>query len=174
VIQMMGLWSMHIAPQSFVAASAAFAAVGRRSVSSSAAAATAARTAGASQKQPSAANKKPFRLYARPHQKDQLFRADRVVANRSGKPRKECFRLLQERRIFDAHGHSIDGPATKIRNDTPLYIDGRHPVPLPPPLLAVYHKPKVRVTYMVLQYGTANTVRFYYHEEEYSKKYSFL
>jgi 23S rRNA pseudouridine2605 synthase len=89
-----------------------------------------------------AAPQRPFRLFARPHKKDNLFRADRVVANRSGRSRKEVFRMLQERRIVDVNGTIIDGPSAKIRNDAILYIDGKDMVPLPPPLLAVYHKPK--------------------------------
>jgi 23S rRNA pseudouridine2605 synthase len=50
--------------------------------------------------------------------------------------------MLQERRIVDVNGTIIDGPSAKIRNDAILYIDGKDMVPLPPPLLAVYHKPK--------------------------------
>jgi len=85
-----------------------------------------------------------------------LYRADRVVANRTGQSRKEAFQLLQDKRVFQIVGRDptkfesslilevIPGPKSKIAFNTPLRIDRRHDVPLPPPLLAVYHKPKVR------------------------------
>jgi hypothetical protein len=134
-----------------------------------------------------------------------LYRADRVLANRTGRSRKECFQLLQERRVFmvtdqlynevspkqlkdvaaknpalaldqrstsndqvtenvDAVSETEDsgnkkrdstsivqqyrlevitGPAIKIGMHTKLRIDKYQDVPLPPPLLMVYHKPKV-------------------------------
>jgi hypothetical protein len=136
-----------------------------------------------------------------------LYRADRVLANRTGKSRKECFQLLKERRVFmvtdqlynkvstkkvkdragnksalllnhssnstDILSHNgdaatpnndsndednqdsknivqqyrlevITGPAIKIGMHTKLRIDKYQDVPLPPPLLMIYHKPKVR------------------------------
>ena len=135
-----------------------------------------------------------------------LYRADRVLANRTGKSRKECFQLLQDRRVFmvtdqlyneisskqkkdtaknksvpmlshissatDIAVHNVDGtrndenekndnkesksivqqyrlevvtgPAIKIGMHTKLRIDKYQDVPLPPPLLMIYHKPKVR------------------------------
>ena len=131
------------------------------------------------------------------------YRADRVLANRTGKSRKECFQLLQERRVFmvtdelynevspkqlkrmatdnsalvlqqnssstekvsqnsDIEDGTADkqdstnivqqyrlevitGPAIKIGMNTKLRIDKYQDVPLPPPLLMIYHKPKVRI-----------------------------
>jgi hypothetical protein len=131
--------------------------------------------------------KQPPRLFKRTHlqvKKDdgtadeKLYRADRVLSNRTGKSRKECFQLLQERRVFivtdqiytvreDESGIStnsttvdetrsstenkiqqyrlevVSGPAVKLSMHTPLRIDKYQDVPLPPPLLMVYHKPKV-------------------------------
>lgn len=103
---------------------------------------------------------------------DMLFRADRVLANRTGKSRKECFQLLQEKRVFRVledeeslegnvrsdSGSALDsetpyrrprlqvvaGPAAKLSMKAALRIDKYEVVPSPPPLLAVYHKPKVR------------------------------
>ena len=145
-----------------------------------------------------------------------LYRADRVLANRTGKSRKECFQLLQDRRVFmvtdelyteispkkqgkehtspqlavdqngkstDSSDHNVDtattnnnnnndddddddkktqgqnmmqqyrlvvitGPAMKIGMHTRLRIDKYQDVPLPPPLLMVYHKPKVRCVFV--------------------------
>lgn len=65
--------------------------------------------------------------------------------------RSECFDLLQQKRVWRCHDRNnpnskrlsaIDGPAVKIGMKTELFIDRTHRVPLPPPLLAVYHKPK--------------------------------
>lgn len=83
------------------------------------------------------------RRYARRSSKSsQIFRADRVLANRTGKSRKECFQLLTQRRVYNADGQSVPGPSTRIPMHTALTIDRReHSVPLPPPLLMVYHKP---------------------------------
>ena len=81
------------------------------------------------------------KLYQRKHPKD-TFRADRVLSNRTGKTRKECFQLLKEHRVFDSDGNAIHGPSMKIPMRTVLTIDRDEPVPLPPPLLMVYHKPK--------------------------------
>jgi hypothetical protein len=130
-----------------------------------------------------------------------LYRADRVLANRTGKSRKDCFQLIKERRVFiltdqiyneieapstsseplkekssiplllkqngsntergtkeDTVSHMeeskknliqqyrlkvITGPSIKIGMHTKLRIDKYQDVPLPPPLLMVYHKPKV-------------------------------
>jgi 23S rRNA pseudouridine2605 synthase len=113
---------------------------------------------------------------------EKLYRADRVLSNRTGKSRKECFQLLQERRVFivtdqifvdperdlsrsinsgstaaidetpsDSSENKIQqyrlkvitGPAMKLSMHTPLRIDKYQEVALPPPLLMVYHKPKV-------------------------------
>jgi 23S rRNA pseudouridine2605 synthase len=94
------------------------------------------------------------------------FRADRVLANRSGKPRSECFELLRQRRVyyrdvdnndsdnnevgFDAMNDCVrssslwkpvPGPKHRIGMSVPLCVDSVV-VPLPPPLLMAYHKPK--------------------------------
>jgi 23S rRNA pseudouridine2605 synthase len=91
-------------------------------------------------------------------QVERLYRADRVLANRSGKSRSECFALLQEKRIWQAAATAaaaantaetsthiskslIKGPAVKISMHTPLWIDKTESIPLPAPLLQVYHKP---------------------------------
>jgi hypothetical protein len=150
--------------------------------------------------------KRPPRLFKRTHlqaknilddQIEKLYRADRVLANRTGKSRKDCFQLLQDRRVFrvtdqlyhidqeqlqgtdkDSGMHTtqeipisshpgadtaadtlntttttsriqqyrlevIAGPSVKLAMSTPLRIDKYQEVPLPPPLLMIYHKPKV-------------------------------
>jgi hypothetical protein len=168
-------------------------------------------------------SKRPPKLFKRPHNirgkknsdddddhistildDGKIYRADRVLANRTGKSRKECFQLLKERRVFmvtdqlynevsskelkdrstnistpmldhsssstdiishnadgattnDGNGNQesksivqqyrlevITGPAIKIAMHTKLRIDKYQDVPLPPPLLMIYHKPKVR------------------------------
>lgn len=125
--------------------------------------------------------KRPPQLFKRTHLRlknddaldERLYRADRVLSNRTGKSRKECFQLLQERRVFivtdqiytdpnaDSESSSSDsstadkiqqyrlevitGPAVKLSMHTPLRIDKYQEVPSPPPLLMVYHKPKVNV-----------------------------
>lgn len=101
-----------------------------------------------------------------------VFRADRVLSQRTDMSRKECFDLLQKKRIWqkinadDATATTIDGthhaagvdddgsaddvngwiavpgPSSKLRMNTPLWIDQTQPVRMPPPLLMVYHKPK--------------------------------
>jgi 23S rRNA pseudouridine2605 synthase len=43
---------------------------------------------------------------------------------------------------FTSSWTPIPGPASKISLWTPLWIDKAHPVPLPPPMAQVYHKPK--------------------------------
>lgn len=82
-----------------------------------------------------------------------LYRADRVLANRSGKSRNECFQLLKNKRVWQVVDDSssasssdpalqlIDGPSTKLSMHASLKIDRVHTVPLPPPLALVYHKP---------------------------------
>ena len=77
-----------------------------------------------------------------------LYRADRVLANRTGKSRSECFQLLQQRRVWQLNGDDetcrtvLSGPSSKISMHQHLRIDQTVVVPLPPPLLLVYHKPK--------------------------------
>ena len=74
------------------------------------------------------------------------LRADRVVSNRSGMSRSESSKLLQERRIWQKGPNgefiALAGPSVKINTSTNLWIDQTHLIPPPPPLLAVYHKPK--------------------------------
>jgi hypothetical protein len=160
--------------------------------------------------------KRPPRLYKRTHlqaknilddQIEKLYRADRVLANRTGKSRKDCFQLLQDRRVFrvtdqlyhidqeqsqgtdnDSGMHTtqeipqyspisshpgadtaaetlnttitsriqqyrlevIAGPSVKLAMSTPLRIDKYQEVPLPPPLLMIYHKPKVCLSPVVV------------------------
>jgi hypothetical protein len=154
------------------------------------------------QPQPSSVEpQRPPRLYKRTllygKQKDavgdadanRLYRADRVLANRTGKSRKECFQLLQEGRVFRVIAttsnrnedksvsateavtlnsssmqdskdladslpssrrtihpllEAVRGPSAKLSMHAELRIDKHQIVPLPPPLLAVYYKPKVR------------------------------
>jgi pseudouridine synthase len=82
---------------------------------------------------------------------DEVFRADRVLSQRTQKPRSECFDLLKQRRVWLKPGdtgndeedwESIPGPSSKLTMDTPLWIDRTHAVPMPPPLIMAYHKPK--------------------------------
>jgi hypothetical protein len=108
-----------------------------------------------------AASKRTPKMYTRrPVSGERLYRADRVLANRSGKSRSECFDLLKEKRIWQvdpAAGTStassdgsnsgggkrkalVMGPSVKMSMHAPLWID-QEPVPLPPQLLQVYHKP---------------------------------
>ena len=105
--------------------------------------------------------------------KEELFRADRVLANRTGKSRSECFELLKKKRVWQVVAPSDDdddgensssggsssssssatddephltlvaGPSSKISMFADLRIDQtQHTVPMPPPLLMVFHKPK--------------------------------
>jgi hypothetical protein len=117
-----------------------------------------------------ATTKRSPRLYSRKNVSgERLYRADRVLANRSGKSRSECFDLLQEKRVWqvdptitttrtddddptDTSSSSsgggggqrkvlVMGPSVKMSMHTPLWIDQTEPVALPPQLLQVYHKP---------------------------------
>ena len=98
----------------------------------------------------------------------EFFRADRVLAQRSQRPRSECFDLLKQKRVWsrpeylnhcgevngrdNRNNHdtaatsddwiAISGPSAKLTMNTPLWIDRTHAVPLPPPLVMAYHKPK--------------------------------
>jgi hypothetical protein len=113
-------------------------------------------------------SKRTPKMYTRrPVSGERLYRADRVLANRSGKSRSECFELLKEKRIWqvdpaasasassDTSASSSDGsdssgsvkrkvlvmgPSVKMSMHAPLWVD-QEPVPLPPQLLQVYHKP---------------------------------
>jgi 23S rRNA pseudouridine2605 synthase len=75
------------------------------------------------------------------------FRADRVLANRTGQSRSQCFQLLKEKRVWqklDDEGNFqvVKGPAEQIPMQASLFIDRSHEIPLPPPLAQVYCKPK--------------------------------
>lgn len=74
------------------------------------------------------------------------FRADRVLSNRGWGSRSECFELLQQRRVVQRSSTGqvfpILGPSEKIAMDADIWIDNKVQVPMPPPLLRVYHKPK--------------------------------
>lgn len=83
--------------------------------------------------------------------KKATYRADRVLANRTGRSRSECFQLIKEHRVHQIimgdDGNQtkkvvISGPSIKIAMNTPLMIDHHIEVPIPSPLLVVYHKPK--------------------------------
>lgn len=76
-----------------------------------------------------------------------LFRADRVLSNRSPQwSRAECFDILKKKRVFveepTGEQKRILGPSEKIAMDAVLLVDGKTQVAQPPPLLRVYHKPK--------------------------------
>ena len=87
-----------------------------------------------------------------------LFRADRVLSNRTGQSRNECHKLLKERRVFQVIRERNDeltsstpsslqykvvtGPADKLSMYADLMIDRTYSVPMPPSILNVYHKPK--------------------------------
>lgn len=87
-----------------------------------------------------------FRAKPRKSKTSSEFRADRVMANRTGEPRAHCFELLQKKRVFlkkeDDSFEVIPGPASRIPMNSPLFVDKRHPVPQPVTLLTVFHKPK--------------------------------
>ena len=85
------------------------------------------------------------------------FRADRVLSNRGWASRSECFELLKQKRVYwktkDAAMKRILGPSEKIPMDASLWVDGTVEVPLPPPLLRVYHKPKWMLSVMNDSHG---------------------
>lgn len=74
------------------------------------------------------------------------FRADRVLANRGWGSRSECFEVLKQRRVIQKNAEGeifpVLGPSEKISMDADIWIDNNIQVPMPPPLLRVYHKPK--------------------------------
>ena len=99
-----------------------------------------------------------------------LYRADKVLKERSQRPRSECNELLRQRRVwqkvpithnpdddvdddilldfemsetgFDFDWVAVPGPSSRLSMRTRLWVDRAHEVPLPPPLLRIYHKPK--------------------------------
>ena len=91
----------------------------------------------------------------------EVFRADRVLSQRSDMTRSECFDLLKQKRIWQKRSDMteslndrlaesndeeewilVPGPSSKLSMTTPLWIDRTHEIPLPPPLVMAYHKPK--------------------------------
>lgn len=90
---------------------------------------------------PSSTRKKKVK----PQVKGKTYRADRVLSNRGWGSRSECFDILKQRRVVQKFGNDsfpVLGPSDKISMDADIWIDNRIRVPLPPPLLCVYHKPK--------------------------------
>ena len=92
---------------------------------------------------------------------ESLYRADRVLANRSGRTRSECFKLLQRKAIsileesdvaadyqeaIDTENSDkvrvVRGPKEKIPMNARIWINHKFEVPPLAPLLTVYHKPK--------------------------------
>jgi 23S rRNA pseudouridine2605 synthase len=74
-----------------------------------------------------------------------LLRADRVLSNRGWGSRSECFDLLKQRRVYqkvESVMTKLLGPSEKISMDASLWVDAKHEVARPPPLLRIYHKPK--------------------------------
>ncbi|KAL3912057.1 MAG: hypothetical protein SGILL_007037, partial [Bacillariaceae sp.] len=102
--------------------------------------------------------KKPKK--SKPKKNKSTFRADRVLANRGWGSRSECHDLLRQKRVFqkikDTTSSSDDsfamkrlmGPSEKISMDAPLFVDGKVEIPMPPPLLRVFHKPKWMLSVM--------------------------
>ena len=112
-------------------------------------------------------NPQKLKPYDRPKKKKkkpkvQLYRADRVLANRSGKTRSECFKLLTkyavsiveedddddkkkstaDTDISQVKFRRINGPKERIPMTARLFINQKFEVPALPPLLTVFHKPK--------------------------------
>jgi 23S rRNA pseudouridine2605 synthase len=121
--------------------------------------------------------------------KETLYRADRVLANRTGKSRSDCFELLKQKRVWqevvvvddddDTTDHEdsrndnndataekwssskasskqfvlVPGPSSKLSMQAVLRVDRQVDVPLPPPLLLVYHKPKWVLSVVTDPYG---------------------
>jgi 23S rRNA pseudouridine2605 synthase len=75
---------------------------------------------------------------------ERLYRADRVLANRSGKSRSECHALLLEQRValVSENKTRVISPNQKISLHAKLVIDYHEIVDAVPALLVVYNKPK--------------------------------
>ena len=87
----------------------------------------------------------PIKKKVKPQVKGKTYRADRVLSNRGWGSRSECFEILKQRRVVQKFGNDIFpvlGPSDKISMEADIWIDNKIQVPLPPPLLYVYHKPK--------------------------------
>ena len=110
-----------------------------------------------------------------------LFRADRVLSNRSPDwSRSECFDILKKKRVYmevpsststsssssssssttatttttrEIERKRINGPSEKIPMDAVLYVDNKTLVGQPPPLLQVFHKPKWMLSVMNDSHG---------------------
>ncbi len=82
----------------------------------------------------------------KPSVSGKTYRADRVLSNRGWGSRSECFEILQQRRVVQRFGDGLVfpvlGPSEKISMDADIWIDNNIQVPMPSPLLRVYHKPK--------------------------------
>jgi len=74
----------------------------------------------------------------------ELYRADRVLANRGWGTRSESSEVLKQKRVKvqreDGKTELVKGPSDRIGMDDPIFVDGKK-VPVIP-LLQVYHKPK--------------------------------
>jgi len=94
----------------------------------------------------SSANNNSKSKRKKPQVPGKAYRADRVLSNRGWGSRAECFEILKQRRVFqkfdDGVFFPVLGPSEKISMDADIWIDHKVQVPLPPPLLRVYHKPK--------------------------------
>ena len=89
----------------------------------------------------------------------QLYRADRVLANRGWASRSECFDLLKQKRVYQKVGSEmiqVLGPSEKLPMSASLWVDGKDEVAKPPPLLRVYHKPKWVLSVMGDKEGRKN------------------
>ena len=87
----------------------------------------------------------PIKKKVKPQVKGKTYRADRVLSNRGWGSRSECFEILKQRRVVQKFGNDtfpVLGPSDKISMEADIWIDNKIQVPLPPPLLCVYHKPK--------------------------------
>lgn len=78
--------------------------------------------------------------------KEIRYRADRVLSHRFQKSRSECHELLKKKRVWkvdpDGNLSLVLGPAERLSMNDDLRLDKTKEIPLPPPLLMVYHKPK--------------------------------
>jgi len=100
-----------------------------------------------------------------------LFRADRVLSNRSPNwSRSESFDILKKKRVYMEvpststsaspttvpERKRINGPSEKIPMDAVLYVDNKTLIGQPPPMLQVFHKPKWMLSVMNDSHGRKN------------------
>lgn len=108
---------------------------------------------------PGKTTKKSPNIRKRDKNSNDLFRADRVLANRGWGSRSECFDILQKKRVFQkvvtgegiyasVEMKRILGPSEKIPMGADLFVDGKTEVAKPPPLLRIFHKPKWMLSVM--------------------------